>query len=397
MKLSQPSCFLLVAWQLVIGSILQLNVFTTQPGRNGKPGGKPAVRMPLVGRLLLSASDDIQVNSEVCLYKCSNSGSIAIPSAFQNGISSGLTLAWLTSFPELPDTGRISYTHPDVIQIVLTLRGSEPIRWAEVMIKSMLYYQGRFREDNDTCSATHFPQRKRRCPDTLPLRSNRIVFHVLIDAASRPDFIQAFQAWHRPYLEWKFYQAEYHEKLLRQMPNSHHSGIPSMMKLLVPVILPSTVEKVIVMDSDMLFNHNVLELWELFYRFNSTQVSVECQVTVTARHFDWCTNLIKYNNTDFHEVPDTELWVTCKLEDLEYQKGELGSKVYGTVYTKKLTTVPPKPQQDRGLNGGLSIMHLTRLRENGWHDKWQEASKKFFERNTMLKQADQVCLVIYYC
>ncbi|GAA48141.1 glycosyltransferase-like protein LARGE, partial [Clonorchis sinensis] len=179
------------------------------------------------------------------------------------------------------------------------------------------------------------------------------------------------------------------QKLLRQMPNSHHSGIPSMMKLLVPVILPSTVEKVIVMDSDMLFNHNVLELWELFYRFNSTQVSVECQVTVTARHFDWCTNLIKYNNTDFHEVPDTELWVTCKLEDLEYQKGELGSKVYGTVYTKKLTTVPPKPQQDRGLNGGLSIMHLTRLRENGWHDKWQEASKKFFERNTMLKQADQ--------
>ncbi|KAF7260654.1 hypothetical protein EG68_01822 [Paragonimus skrjabini miyazakii] len=34
-------------------------------------------------------------------------------------------------------------------------------------------------------------------------------------------------------------------------------------------------------------------------------------------------------------------------------------------------------------------MHLGRLRKFGWHEKWQEASRKFFERNVLLMQADQ--------
>ncbi|KAA3680372.1 uncharacterized protein DEA37_0010259 [Paragonimus westermani] len=159
----------------------------------------------------------------------------------------------------------------ETVHVVYTLRGSESLVFAEVLLKSMLYYQGRFHEDNSTCTTNGFPQIKPRCPQTLPIRQSHIVIHVLIDYATRAEFARMFHLWQRPFLEWRFYRAEYHEKLLRQLKNSHHSGIPSLMKLLVPVILPDEVEKAIVMDSDMLFNHNVLELWELFEQFNSSQ------------------------------------------------------------------------------------------------------------------------------
>ncbi|CAI2737304.1 unnamed protein product, partial [Dicrocoelium dendriticum] len=208
----------------------------------------------------------------------------------------------------------------ETVHIVLTLSGKESIEFAEVMIKSMLYFQGRFKADEQICRTDHFPQREQQCPSGLPLRPSLIVFHVLIDFHSRSYFADIFKAWHRPYLRWRFYRTEYYDvkflQLLRKLHCNHHSGVPSLMKLMVPNILPLDVEKVIIMDSDMLFNHNVLEMWELFYEFNESQ--------------------------------------------------------------------------ERGVNGGLSLFHLTKLRKIRWHEKWQEASKRFFERNVVLAQADQV-------
>ena len=56
------------------------------------------------------------------------------------------------------------------------------------------------------------------------------------------------------------------------MPNSHYSGIFGLLKLVFPKIIPLNVtKKIIVLDTDLTFVGDILELWRLFEKFKNKQ------------------------------------------------------------------------------------------------------------------------------
>lgn len=51
------------------------------------------------------------------------------------------------------------------------------------------------------------------------------------------------------------------------IPNKHYSGIYGLMKLVLTKTLPSNLERVIVLDTDITFATDIAELWAVFHKF----------------------------------------------------------------------------------------------------------------------------------
>lgn len=67
---------------------------------------------------------------------------------------------------------------------------------------------------------------------------------------------------------------------VRWVPNRHYSGIYGLIKLTFPKIIPTDVtEKIIILDTDLTFNADIYELWQLFDNFKYNQVRNNIEVT----------------------------------------------------------------------------------------------------------------------
>ena len=51
------------------------------------------------------------------------------------------------------------------------------------------------------------------------------------------------------------------------VPNKHYSGVYGLLKLLLTKILPDSLQKAIVLDTDITFATDIAELWRLFGHF----------------------------------------------------------------------------------------------------------------------------------
>lgn len=54
------------------------------------------------------------------------------------------------------------------------------------------------------------------------------------------------------------------------IPNKHYSGIYGLMKLVLTKTLPSSLQRVIVLDTDITFATDIAELWAVFHKFKGT-------------------------------------------------------------------------------------------------------------------------------
>lgn len=52
----------------------------------------------------------------------------------------------------------------------------------------------------------------------------------------------------------------------------HYSGTCGLLKLIFPEIVSGDISRMIVLDSDIVFNGNIMHLWLLFNNFNQNQV-----------------------------------------------------------------------------------------------------------------------------
>ncbi|KAG5454155.1 LARGE xylosyl- and glucuronyltransferase 2 [Clonorchis sinensis] len=102
----------------------------------------------------------------------------------------------------------------------------------------------------------------------------------------------------------------------QRIPNGHIAGPSAVAKLWIPYILPPWVIKTIVIDSDMFWNENALMLWKIFEQFKSTQMI----------GLAW----------------EQQSYDPLCIED------------------------PAKLLPRRGVNGGLVLMHLERMRNIRW-------------------------------
>ncbi|KAF7232190.1 hypothetical protein EG68_05547 [Paragonimus skrjabini miyazakii] len=127
--------------------------------------------------------------------------------------------------------------------------------------------------------------------------------------------------------------------MVRKFKSSHYSGSRSYIKLFLPDILSQSVEKVIMMDADMLMNKHICELWDQFNQFTSTQIFA--MIRETAPYFR------KY----------------------------LGRKYW--------------PSLGPGYNAGLILLHLKRIRSINWESLWGDSLQYLSSQLVKLPTAEQ--------
>jgi len=73
-------------------------------------------------------------------------------------------------------------------------------------------------------------------------------------------------------VEVSFYFADRVAHDVSWIPNKHYSGVYGLMKLTLPKILPLSLHRVIVLDTDVTFATDIAELWKLFSHMKEKQV-----------------------------------------------------------------------------------------------------------------------------
>lgn len=58
------------------------------------------------------------------------------------------------------------------------------------------------------------------------------------------------------------------QPLVSWIPNKHYSGLYGLLKLVLPNILPLSLARVIVLDTDVTFSSDIVELWAFFGHFS---------------------------------------------------------------------------------------------------------------------------------
>jgi hypothetical protein len=72
--------------------------------------------------------------------------------------------------------------------------------------------------------------------------------------------------------EVSFYLADNIVPDVSWIPNKHYSGVYGLMKLTLPKVLPDTLQKAIVLDTDVTFATDIAELWKIFSKLGPKQV-----------------------------------------------------------------------------------------------------------------------------
>ncbi|KAF5400245.1 hypothetical protein PHET_06040 [Paragonimus heterotremus] len=166
-----------------------------------------------------------------------------------------------------------------------------------------------------------------------------LVFHLIADTRDQAYLQTKMNDWNLPNVAIHFYNIAKYMDLVRSVQSGHYSGSRSYIKLYLPEILPSSVEKVIMLDADMLVNRHICDLWAHFDRFNETQA--------------------------FAMVPETS----------PYYWSETGRKYW--------------PSLGPGYNAGLVLFHLSRLRSMAWNSLWNENLQYLLSKIDILPTAEQ--------
>lgn len=133
-----------------------------------------------------------------------------------------------------------------------------------------------------------------------------------------------------------FYEWRRHADEVRWVANGHYSGVYGLLKLLAPKIV-APVARVIVLDTDLVFNADVARLWALFDRFGPGQM--------------------------IGIGPNLSEWY------LDPNRGW--------------------PAPGRGYNTGLMLMDARKLREAGWDAIWRAELKEPLARLGRTELGDQ--------
>ena len=137
--------------------------------------------------------------------------------------------------------------------------------------------------------------------------------------------------------EISFYDFQAYVSLVDFIPSAHWSGPFSLMKLLIPDILPLMVEKIIVLDVDLDVKRSISGLWEHFKDFKDNQM-----LGMATEQTDWY-------------VSGLRKW----------------------------------PAKGRGYNSGVILLDLVKLRSMRWYWFWRAELLRFLVTFKRLDLGDQ--------
>ncbi|XP_043233397.1 LARGE xylosyl- and glucuronyltransferase 1-like isoform X2 [Amphibalanus amphitrite] len=198
------------------------------------------------------------------------------------------------------------------ISVVIVCAGYNSTRSVVTLIKSLLFY-----------------------------RRHPLHFHFLVDDISEKILNHLFLTWGVPQVEVSMYKIDAQVRSeVEWVPNKHYSGVYGLLKLLLTKILPDSLKKAIVLDTDITFATDIAELWRIFGHFRG------------------------------------ELFALVENQS-DWYKGSLW------------TDHRPWPAVGRGYNTGVILMNLERMRQHNFQQKWRLVAEKYLVSYYATQLADQ--------
>ena len=173
-------------------------------------------------------------------------------------------------------------------------------------------------------------------------RRNPLHFHFISDKQARKILTHLTSTWKIPQVKFRFYNAEDVVDDVVWIPNKHYSGVYGLLKLTLPKILPKNLEKVIILDTDVTFATDIGKLWTIFQKFDKSQA-----LGLVENQSDWY-------------IPG-KLWKNHR----------------------------PWPALGRGLNTGVILMDLSKLRRQSWSQTWRTVAESDLVTQLSTSLADQ--------
>ncbi|OXA53187.1 LARGE xylosyl- and glucuronyltransferase 2 [Folsomia candida] len=200
----------------------------------------------------------------------------------------------------------------EVIDVAIVCAGHNSSRSVVTLIKSVLFY-----------------------------RKNPLHLHLIVDSKAHLILRTLFNTWHIPQMDVSFYLADNLVPEVNWVPNKHYSGVYGLLKLTLPRALPSSLEKVIVLDTDVTFATDIAQLWTLFAKMGPSQT-----LGLVENQSDWYLG---------------KLWKNHR----------------------------PWPALGRGYNTGVILMSLSKLRKMNWPHLWRMIAERDLETMLSTSLADQ--------
>nr|XP_035949379.1 LARGE xylosyl- and glucuronyltransferase 1 isoform X1 [Halichoerus grypus] len=172
-------------------------------------------------------------------------------------------------------------------------------------------------------------------------RRNPLHFHLIADSIAEQILATLFQTWMVPAVRVDFYNADELKSEVSWIPNKHYSGIYGLMKLVLTKTLPASLERVIVLDTDITFATDIAELWAVFHKFKGQQV-----LGLVENQSDWYLG---------------NLWKNHR----------------------------PWPALGRGYNTGVILLLLDKLRKMKWEQMWRLTAERELMGMLSTSLADQ--------
>ncbi|GLH01119.1 Glycosyltransferase-like protein LARGE1 [Gryllus bimaculatus] len=200
----------------------------------------------------------------------------------------------------------------EVIHVAIVCAGYNSSRSVVTLIKSILFYS-----------------------------KNPLHFHLIADSVAQVILQTLFYTWSVPQADVSFYLADNVVPDVSWIPNKHYSGVYGLMKLTLPKVLPDTLQKAIVLDTDVTFATDIAELWKIFAKLGPKQA-----IGLVENQSDWYLG---------------KLWKKHR----------------------------PWPALGRGYNTGVILLQLQKLRELGWGQLWRLIAEKDLITMLATSLADQ--------
>ncbi|CAL8071855.1 unnamed protein product [Calicophoron daubneyi] len=238
------------------------------------------------------------------------------------------------------------------IHVAMMAVGSRHLPKIFTLVKNILYYQGRIHPQMNGCNLSVATISTSQCETSEPEEPNPLHIHLITDKESRAAVIDYFYPMHLARFQLHFYDFGSLHDIINYVPDElfnprerkwkrrcrtwlptrfckwintfakvSHSNW-TILKVAWPEILPHSVNKILAIDTDVIFNQNIRNLWNHFCRFNSTQM------------------------------------VGGVFEMTESLKEHMDS--------------PEQPMIGNGFNSGVLLLDLQKMRHQNWASIWRE-------------------------
>ncbi|XP_037060913.1 LARGE xylosyl- and glucuronyltransferase 2 isoform X4 [Peromyscus leucopus] len=248
----------------------------------------------------------------------------------------------------------------ELLHVAIVCAGHNSSREVITLVKSVLFYS----------HARLFP----------PKRKNPLHLHLVTDAVARNILETLFRTWMVPAVVIRFYDAEELKPLISWIPNTHYSGLYGLMKLVLPSILPLSLARVIVLDTDVTFSSDIAELWALFAHFSGETPATLPWSAPSPAYPGSCCGLARSPHLQAAPscppLPDKQV-VGLVENQSDWYLGNLWKNHR------------PWPALGRGFNTGVILLWLDRLRQTGWEQMWTLMAKRELLTLTATSLADQ--------